>query len=293
MQRYYTNRAAAGLFALLVLLSPLPGQAALEAVVSVSPLQTFVERVGGARVTASVLVQPGQSPATYDPTPQQLAGLEGADVLFRIGVPFERSWIGRIKSAMPGLTVVDLSEGLALRRLEGHAHDDPPGEDDAEPLDPHIWTSPPLAVEITRRIAEALARLDPGSAGFYRGNAASFITELQRLDRDIRATLAGEPGRAFLVYHPAWGYFADTYGLRQVAIEAAGREPGPRQLARTIERARTAGVAVIFVQPQFSRANADAVARAIGARVVTADPLSPDYLDNMRRVARAFAEALK
>lgn len=279
----------------LVLAAPAVAGARLEAFVSVLPQKALVERVGGAQVSVNVLVQPGHSPATYDPKPQQLAALENADVFFAIGVPFERSWIRRIQEAVPELPIVDLSEGLALRQLEDHgdAHGHSDGSDDGEPIDPHIWTSPPLAMEMTRRVADILSELDSGHAALYRHNADAFISELGALDADIRQTLAGREGRSFLVYHPAWGYFADTYGLRQVAIESGGREPGPRQLARTIERAREAGVKVIFVQPQFSRANADAVARAIGARVVSADPLSGDYLENMRRVSRAFAEALK
>ncbi|MBA1146288.1 zinc ABC transporter substrate-binding protein [Ectothiorhodospiraceae bacterium WFHF3C12] len=291
MQQYYVWRSLLRAGAALAFLTLPVAAPALEVFVSVLPQQTFAQRVGGEHVDVRVLVQPGQSPATYDPSAQQLTALENADVLFRIGVPFERSWVGRIRKAMPELPIVDLSEGLTLRPLTDHAHDGADGAD--EPIDPHVWTSPPLVMEMTRRIAETLSRLDPAHESEYRRNADAFIGELQGLDAEIRQTLAGGEGRAFLVYHPAWGYFADTYGLRQVAIEAAGREPGPRQLARTIERAREAGVRVIFVQPQFSRTNADAVARAIGARVVSADPLAADYMANMRRVAGAFAEALK
>jgi len=284
--------------AVLLLVAPQALAAPLRVFVSVVPLRCFVERVGGDRVDVRVLVQPGQSPATYEPTPRQMAALGGADLFFRVGVPFERSWMGRIQSLYPRLPVVDLSAGMTLRPL-GEA---PAGSDQAQGhqhgagegvADPHVWTSPPRVMAMTRRIADTLARLDPAHEAAYRRRAEQFVTDLRALDAAIRRTLAGRAGQAFLVYHPAWGYFADTYGLRQVAIEVGGHEPGPRTLARVIERARAEDVRVIFVQPQYSRTNAEAVARATGATVVTADPLAEDYLANMRAVARAFAEALR
>jgi zinc transport system substrate-binding protein len=281
--------------AVLVLTAP-PAAAAAEAFASVPPQRFFVERVAGEHARVQALVRPGESPATYDPSPQQMAALSSAELFFRIGVPFERSWVARIQAANPRMEMVDLSEGLALRRLEegqaGHDHG-PGGHGESAPIDPHVWTSPPLVVQMTERIARVLARHDPDHAADYRRNAESFIAELKALDREIRHVLEVGRGRAFLVYHPAWGYFAEAYGLTQVAIEAAGREPGPRALAATIERSRENDVRVIFVQPQFSRSNAETVARAIGAEVVAVDPLAEDYLTNMRRVADAFARALR
>jgi zinc transport system substrate-binding protein len=94
------------------------------------------------------------------------------------------------------------------------------------------------------------------------------------------------------VYHPAFGYFADAYGLKQVPVEVEGKEPSARQLAAFIERAKAAGAKVIFVQPQFSTKSAEAVARSIGGAVVPMDPLATDYLANLERTAEKTAEAL-
>lgn len=281
---------------MLALLVAPAGQALaapLRVFVSVVPLRYFVERVGGDRVAVQVMVQPGHSPATYEPTPRQMAALDGTRVFFRVGVPFERSWMGRVQSLYPRLPVVDLSAGMTLRRLDGDVETGDGRHDHGkDAIDPHVWTSPPRVIAMTRRITGTLARLDPEHEAGYRRRAAAFVTDLRALDADIRRALAGHEGGTFMVYHPAWGYFADTYGLRQLAVEAGGREPGPRALANVIERARAKRVRVIFVQPQFSRANAETVARAVDARVVAADPLAADYLANMRAVARGFAEAL-
>jgi zinc transport system substrate-binding protein len=96
-----------------------------------------------------------------------------------------------------------------------------------------------------------------------------------------------------MVFHPAWGYFADNYGLTQVAIEHEGKQPGARGLAALIDQAKQANIKVVFVQPQFDKRQARQVAQAIGGAVVAVDPLAADYVDNLRRVGRQFAKALK
>ncbi len=140
-------------------------------------------------------------------------------------------------------------------------------------------------------IRDVLTQLDPGNGPAYAANFDAFSTELDALDQEIRTRLTGLASRRFMVYHPAWGYFADTYGLTQVAIEREGKEPGPRALAALIEQARREQVKAIFVQPQFSRKAAAQVASAIGGRVEVMDPLAADYVDNLKRVASVLAEA--
>ncbi|MCK5723282.1 MAG: zinc ABC transporter substrate-binding protein, partial [Gammaproteobacteria bacterium] len=97
----------------------------------------------------------------------------------------------------------------------------------------------------------------------------------------------------FMVFHPSWGYFADTYGLKQVAVEIEGKNPKPSQLKELIEHAKEQGIKIIFVQPQFSSKSAKLVAREIGGRVAVADPLAQDWSANLRAVAREFKGALQ
>ena len=138
------------------------------------------------------------------------------------------------------------------------------------------------------RIHDTFRRLDPAHAEEYERNYREFANDLDKLNEEIRAQLSPFAGRAFLVFHASWGYFADAYGLRQIPIEAEGKEPGPRTLASIIDVAKTLGIKVVFVQAQFSRANAEMIAREIGGRVVAVDPLAEDYIENMRRVATSF-----
>jgi zinc transport system substrate-binding protein len=198
----------------------------------------------------------------------------------------------RIAAINPDMRIVDVRQGIALRQV-----DQPPG---ANPLpmgqgraDPHVWTSPPLVKLMAQNIRDALSEIDPAHRDEFFANNRAFAADLDRLDRDIRASLEGIGTRSFMVFHPAWGYFADTYGLKQVPIETGGKEPGARTLAQVIELGRREHVKAIFVQTQFSRRTAETIARAIGARVVAVDPLAEDYLNNLRRVALRFAEAMR
>lgn len=283
----------------LLMLSLVPGVGFTEPLrvfASVVPIQTFVEKIGGEHVDARVMVRPGFNPGTYDPTPRQISALAGAALYVRTGVPFEKAWMERIRSANPGMPVLDARKGIPLLEREAHSHDEP-GQDAGhvrdDGKDPHVWTSPPLVRHMVGRIRDQLAALEPAHAADFARNHDAFVAELEALDRELHALLDPLSNRRFLVFHPAWGYFADAYGLTQVSIEHEGKEPGARALAALIDQAQRENIKVVFVQPQFDEQSAAQVARAIGGVVVAVDPLAADYIDNLRRVGREFAQALQ
>ncbi|WP_089725927.1 metal ABC transporter solute-binding protein, Zn/Mn family [Candidatus Thiosymbion oneisti] len=283
----------------------------LRVFASVVPIRTCVERVGGEHVDARAMVRPGYNPHTYDPTPQQISALAKAVLYVRAGVPFEDAWMERIRSANPAMQILDVRSGIDRRELEAQGHD---GDGDAQgpsghdrhqdrhgqaadhahhhASDPHVWTSPPLVKHLAGVIRARLAELDPAHAADFARNHAAYVAELEALDRELRTLLEPLRNRKFMVFHPAWSYFAATYGLVQIPIEREGKEPGPRALTALIEQARREQVKVVFVQPQFSRRSAEQVARAIGGRVVAIDPLAADYAANLRRVARQITGAV-
>lgn len=251
----------------------------LRIFVSVQPIQMLVQGVGGPDVQVDLMVPPGQSPATYAPRPRQIADLAQADLYVRVGVPFETAWMRRIRTANPEMPILDLREGLELRPMEAHAHHD------GEALDPHIWTSPPLTRRLVERIAEQLSALDPPHAQAYQARRYQLDQELQALDDELRTQLQGFAGRAFLVYHPAWGYFAETYGVRQIPVEFEGKEPGAQRLSALIEQARALEIRTIIVQPQFDQRFAQSLSKAIDGRVAFVDPLAADYFASLRQLA--------
>jgi len=262
---------------------------------SIMPQKYFVERIGGDRVNVSVLVLPGKSPATYEPTPDQVIALSKADLFFSIGVPFEKAFIPSISESLKSLKIVDTSHGIKKRNIESDDHDEH-GEDEhdhksGEP-DPHIWMSPVLVKQQAMNMYNALAEKDPQSRDLYKKGYESFAADLDKADAELRKVLAPFRGSTLFVFHPAFGYFADEYGLKQEAIETGGKEPSPSVLESIIKKAKADKVKVIFVQPEFSQKSAGAVAEAIGGSVIILNPLNPDYLNNILNIAEEIKKRL-
>jgi len=256
----------------------------IKAFVSILPQAYFVERVGGPYVDVDVLVVPGQSPATYEPTPKQMSKLGRSHVYFRIGVPFEKAFVPKISNTCKNLQIVDTRKGVPLRYFRKSKGSQVP--------DPHIWLDPKLVKIQAENICNALVHSDPTHAKEYKGNLNSFHADLDRVDAKIATTLAPVKGSKFYTFHPAFGYFGDSYGLIQVAVEIEGKSPSARQLTHLIKRAKMDRVKVIFLQPQFAKKHAETVARAIGGAVVAINPLARDYLKNLEAMAANLNKAL-
>jgi len=266
--------------------APAPVNDKTGVAVTILPQREFVARVGGDKVDITVMIPPGASPHTYEVTPAQMVQLSKAKVYFKVGSPieFELAWLDKLLAQNKDMLVVDCSKGINL--IES---DDP----DEPGIDPHIWTSPRNVKTMVQNISLGLSQVDPQNRQYYEQNRDSYLKELDELDAEIDASLGDTGNRTFIVYHPAWGYFAHDYGLRQLGIEQEGKEPQAAYMARLINQARLQNIKVIFVSPEFDSRSAEAIAREIGGKVVIIDPLAGDYLDNMRKVASAFKEALK
>ncbi|RME33036.1 MAG: ABC transporter substrate-binding protein [Gammaproteobacteria bacterium] len=284
------TRPSSPLFLLLLwLCAAAAARAGMPVQVTVEPLAFLLERIGGDEVEVQVLVPAGRSPEGYDPSPKEMARLANSCLWFRVRLPVEQALLERVTAVNPALQVVDLLEGLPLRPLPdaaGHPH---PGEQ----WDPHVWTDPVLMKRLAARVRDVLGGRDPSAREVYARNYQDLARELDGLDRWIRQQLAPYRDRAFMSFHPAWGYYAAAYDLRQLVIEQQGKSPSPRHLVELAELARGEGVAGIVVQPQHPQGPARALARSLGLRVVVLDPLARDYLDNMRRVTRALVELFR
>lgn len=275
---------------------PNPDSGKLTAFVTIQPQAFAVQRIGGDHVDVHVMVAPGQSYHTYEPTPLQIAALADARVYFGIGIPIDHALQQKLESSQTGVEFVDTGKGITRRPGDGCSHDhDHAGHDhlNEERGDPHIWMSPKLVKVQARIIADTLKRLDPAHADDYERNLASLLTDINAADERISRRLAPFSGRTFFVFHPSFGYFADAYGLKQVGVEEEGKEPSAKHLMDLVDQARKAGVKVIFVQPQFASGSAQAVAREIGGSIDTLDPLAADYLPNLERIAEKIAQSFE
>ncbi len=245
----------------------------IRVAVSILPQKEFVERVGGNKVSVIVMIPPGASPATYEPSPSQLREIAVAKLYVRIGhVPFEKAWMGRIASANRDMLIIDSSVGI---EIIGN--------------DPHIWLSPALVKVQVEHICDALVEVDPDNGDYYVRNKEKYLMALDDLDCGIRDSLSGVAKRKFMVFHPAFGYFARDYQLEQIPIEIEGKEPSASDLVRLVDTARANNITVVFAEPQFNPEGAEVIAGEIGGTVVFIDPLAEDYVMNMRRISDALA----
>jgi len=259
--------------------------------VCVAPQAYLAERIAGGRVEVDVLVKPGQSPHTYEPTPRQLVRLSKARAFLRIHMPFEEALIPKL-AQNKHLRIVDTCEGIALIPTAEHHDEHKARQDAAQQLDPHVWMSPRLAKILARNICDALVQIDPAHQAEFQANLEKLCADLDAVDAEIAAALAPLKGRTFYVFHPAFGYFARRYGLVQQAVQISGKSPGPKHIGELIDKARRDRVRVIFVQPQFSQRAARTIAEQIGGAVVPVDPLARDYIANLRDLARKIRRAL-
>jgi zinc transport system substrate-binding protein len=253
-----------------------PPGGSLKVAVSIAPQQYFVERIGGDKVNVSVMVPAGFNPATYEPRPSQIQALSETQMYVRIGVPFEEAWMDRFAAASEHMLIVDQSQ--RIERIDG--------------TDPHVWLSPRLVKVQARTIFDGLVELDPDNESFYRPNLDAFLADLDELDASIEQTLADLESRKFMVFHPAWSYFARDYGLEMIPVQIEGSDPGGAEMADLIRTARESNIKVIFAQPEFSAERAATIAQEMGGEVLLISPLAPDWLDNLRQVTSTFAKVL-
>jgi len=272
--------------------------------VSIPPQKYFVEKIGGSLVTVSVMVPPGANPHIYEPRPNQMTALSKSRIYFAVGVTFETVWLPKFAKLNPQLRIVHTDKGIDKMAMVAHHHEELEGgkhktaakrtqRDDAPgPFDPHVWVSPPEVKIMARNILDALVEVDPSNSRTYQSNEEAFLKEIDKLDKDLAEIFKDKKGLKFMVYHPAWGYFARAYGLEQVPVEIEGKEPKPEQLKTLITRSKKDGIKVIFVQPQFSTKSAETLAKAIGGEVIFADNLREDWEKNLRVQAEKFKQAL-
>ena len=256
------------------------------------PAAYLARRIGGDRVMIRSMLPEGRTPHDFTPRTPAVRQAARSRIFLTTGQTFERKVAGFLPA---NTTVCDVTAGIGrLHFTDGaehhhdHDHHDHDHECSEDGLDPHVWLSAKNAAVMAGNIADALCAADPAGAGTYRRNRDALVAELIELDAEIRRELAPFAGKTFFVYHPAFGYFAADYGLKQRAVELNGREAGAGQLAAIIREARHSGVATIFVQKQFNPGTARALAKEIGGTVEFLDPLASDLPDNLRRIAAAL-----
>lgn len=254
--------------------------------VSIEPLRYFAEAIAGEHFRIVSLVPEGSSPETYDPTPQQLVELNRSRAFLRAGyIGYELAWADKLQQNAKDVPFFNLSEGITLIHEEktegGHAH--------AGGIEPHTWSSIQNAYTISANICRVLCQIDPDNKEYYMTRLTRFGTSLKQLDDEILAYLNGGE-KTFLIYHPALSYFARDYGLTQISIEEGGKEPSPAQLKALINQCKEKNIRVIFVQKEFDTRNAETIAQELKVPIVSINPLSYRWKEEMLHIARSLSK---
>jgi len=268
--------------------------AKINTVVSIVPQKTFVEAIGGDLVTVEVMVLPGNSPHAYEPKPSQMKSIGEAQLYFTIGVEFEGAWMKKLSNQNKTMKIVDTTKGITKLAMkeDAHAHKEEKvgAGHNHQGLDPHVWTSPENIKVLAKNTVDALVAHDALNKETYMANYAAFIAKVDAIDATIKEILKEtKKGTKFMVFHPAWGYFAHQYGLEQVAIEVEGKEPKPKVLAYIMEEAKEEGVKAIFTQPEFSDKSAMQIANTLKIKVIKLSNLNPKWDESFIAMARAIA----
>jgi zinc transport system substrate-binding protein len=274
--------------------------------VSILPQKYFVEKIVKDKFEVNVMVQPGASPHTYEPKTSQMKALATSKVYFSTGVSFENVWLDKFKKNAKDTLFVDLSDGiekLAMGKHEHHEedakeaeHDDHSGhkehdDHDEEGLDPHIWLDPVLVKIQAKNIYDTMIKIDVQNADFYKVNYEQFLRELDELDANLKTILTPYKDKAFMVFHPSWGYFAKRYDLEQIPIELQGKEPKPNELVELIKDAKEHDIKIVFVSPQFSQKSAKTISQNINAKVATIDPMVSNWSEGLILTAKEIASS--
>jgi len=265
------------------------GYANVNVVVSIVPEVSFVKAIGGEKVDVTLMVEPGHSPHAYEPKASQMKDIAKASLYFAIGVEFEKVWLERFSTQNRSMKIVDLTQNIT--KIAMAEHDDHNHHDEEEGgLDPHIWTSPDNVKIIAQNIYEGLVGVDRVNQAYYKANLDKFLIYIESIDEQIKAELKNTPkGAKFMVFHPAWGYFAKQYGLIQLPIEIEGKEPKPQMVAKLISHAKKEQIQAIFTAPEFSDAVAKTIADELKISVIKVSPLNPKWGENLLNLAKAIA----
>ena len=257
--------------------------------VTIQPQRYVAERIAGDIYRINCVIPAGQSPETYDPTPQEMMRIGQSDAYLRIGsIGFEQVWMKAIQEQNAMLPVFDLSEGIELVATHEEASENTAGHHHHGLTDPHIWTSTRNMRVIAQNTRDAFCSLDSLNKDTYEANYLRLIAEIDSTEAVLDTLLRPLAGTAFIIYHPALTYLARDYGLEQLCIEMDGKEPSPAQLARIIQTCKEKQVRTIFVQQEFDRKNAELIAKETGTRISTINPLSYDWTGELLKIAHTL-----
>ena len=257
-------------------------------IASIAPVEYLAKAVGGDKIEVQSLAKGDVH--SYEPKPNDMKAVAKARIFIAAGLEFEEAWIPRFKASAKNLVVVQSDAKIAKLKEEREEQAEHDEKHEAH-ADPHVWLNPMLAITMARNISDALIDMDKANKDFYLENFQKLMNDLLAFDESAKESLAGLKNRKFVVYHPAWGYFAAHYDLEQISIERSGKEPKIDEMASTLKMIKDENIKVIFADPNRSQKSAQILASQTGAKVELLDPLGYNLLENLKIAVGAIKDA--
>lgn len=256
-------------------------QAEVKVLTSIKPLQLIAAAVQDGVAIPEVLLPPGASPHNYALRPSDVRKVQSVDLVYWIGPDME-GFLPRVLNGrtLPSVAVQDLP-GLKLRRFaeDSHSHAEEADEHDHDhrpgSLDAHLWLSPVNARVIATKMAADLSAADPSNAARYQSNLKAFDGRLDALDLRLKARLAGIAGKPYFVFHEAFDYFEDAYGLKHAGVfsVAAEVQPGAQHVAAMRTRLQEVGKTCVFSEPPLRPRLAETLVAGLPVKLAELDAL--------------------
>ncbi len=253
--------------------------------VTILPQKDITKQIAGDLYDVNVMIPPGASPATYEPTPRQLGRLNQSEAYLKIGhIVFEKAWMDKIKSAAPKLKIFDTSDGLNLISTGSR-------------VDPHLWTSPEMVLAMGQNLRHILLQLTPDGNKAQRQRINEhfirFKKEIKQVQKRINKMLEPYSGESFLIYHPALSYYCREFNLTQIPVEVEGKEPSASYMQKIIKESKEKNIKAILIQQQFDKKKALTIANELDAKVITINPLAEDWSKSIMDITEKLVETFK
>jgi zinc transport system substrate-binding protein len=258
--------------------------------VNIAPYAYFAERIVGSSLNIQVLIPEEANPHLYEPNPKQAQSVAQAAIWFRLGDPQENKIVKILKAQNPSMQILDLCKGISLLSMQEYDVCEKEGHEHADAKDRHVWLSPRLAIYQVKKMTAALMERFPENRQVYLLNAKELIDDLEALEEEISAILAPFEGEAILASHPAFAYYCRDFRLVQLSVECEGKEPRPKDLAKTLQQAKELHARCVLTQTQYSNKGAELIAKNLNLPVYLVDPYSKNYIENMRAISAMIAQ---
>lgn len=259
--------------------------------VSIEPQRWLLEQIVGDKMEVRSLMGNGGNPEHYEPTFSHLANLEKSVAYFQVGnLGFESAIMEKVQANNPDLPIYCVSDSIRMI-LDTHHHDHHKDSEECFAYDPHTWSSVKNAKIMAANMLRGMKEVDADNAAYYTRNFITLSHKLDSLDLRLTEKLAPVCGGSFIVWHPSLSYFARDYGLTQLALGMENKELSAEETRSLIDRARSAGTTVFFIQKDFDRSQAVAITDGLGSdiKLISINPLAYEWADEIQVVADAIA----